>query len=143
MKEIPFNNLFARAVVENKVTGKVYVDNRFDIKTAYIVHPYGMTLLLGDSNNEKFNQQFKTYALNRDNKRDYFEWMQTYPSSWDNKLKNLFGNQLISSDQNSSKPELGIIELNTRVNFKFDKTSYLAKRKETDNPNIKIILTEL
>ena len=142
VNQIPFNNLFARAVIENLVSGKVYVDNALDIKTAYIVHPYGMTFLFGDSDNGDFNQQFKKYALNIDSKRNSFEWMQTYPRSWDNKLKNLFGVQLIPSDKNISKIENGIIELNTRVNFKFDKAFYLAKKVNNNELNIKITPTD-
>lgn len=142
VNQIPFNNLFARAVIEHMVSGKVYVDNLLDIKAAYIVHPYGMTLLLGDSDNGAFNQQFKKYALNIDSKRNSFEWMQTYPESWDNKLKNLFGEQLIPSVKNVSKIESGIIELNTRVNFKFDKTSYLTNKGKNNEQNIEITETD-
>lgn len=142
VSEMPFNNLFARAVIENMVSGKAYVDNALDIKTAYIVHHYGMTLLLGDSDNGDFNQQFKKYALNIDSKRNSFEWMQTYPRSWDNKLKNLFGEQLILSEKNISNIENGIIELNTRVNFKFDKALYLAKEVNNNRQNIEITPTD-
>ena len=142
VKQIPFNNLFARSVVENMVTGMVYVDNPLDIKTAYIIHPYGMTLLLGDINQEDFNQQFKMYALNTENKRSSFEWMQTYPSHWENKLNKIFGELLIKSDENDLKNEKGIIELNTRVNFKFYKSSYLTKKVEKYNPDIEIVPTD-
>lgn len=142
VSEIPFNTLFARAVTEGMVSGKVYVDNAADIKTAYIVHPYGMTLLVGDSNNEDFNRDFKTYALNTDKQRDYFEWMQTYPRSWDYKLDELFGEQLISSDKNALRLEKGVIELNTRVNFKFDKALYLATKVKHDTQYIRIAPTD-
>lgn len=142
VNQIPFNNLFVRAVIEHMVSGKVYVDNALDVKTAYIVHPYGMTLLLGDSDNGDFNQQFRKYSLNIDGKRDSFEWMQTYPKSWDNKLKNLFGAQLIPSGKNISKIENGIIELNTRVNFKFDKAAYLTNKVDSYGQNIEITQTD-
>jgi L-amino acid N-acyltransferase YncA len=139
VKEVSFNNLFARAVVENLVTGTIYVDNPLDIKTAYIVHPYGMTLLLGDTNQDHFNEQFKEYALNTENKRKSFEWMQSYPGHWETKLNELFGDQLISSEKNGLRHEKGIIELNTRVNFKFDKATFLAKKVANSNPEIKIV----
>jgi GNAT superfamily N-acetyltransferase len=142
VSEVPFNNLFARAVIEKMVSGKVYVDNPINIKTAYIVHPYGMTLLTGDCDNKDFNEQFRKYALNIDGKRNSFEWMQTYPESWNNKIQNLFGEQLIPSDKNISKIEKGIIELNTRVNFKFDKASYLVQKTDKKDPNIKIVKTD-
>ena len=45
LKKVQINNLFARAVVENHVSGKVYVDNPDNPTTFYVVHPYGMSLL--------------------------------------------------------------------------------------------------
>jgi GNAT superfamily N-acetyltransferase len=81
------------------------------------------------------------YALNTENNRSSFEWMQSYPSDWENKLNELFGVLLIRSDKNDLKQEKGIIELNTRVNFKFDKTTYLTKIFAKDNPDIEIVNT--
>jgi hypothetical protein len=142
VQEVPFNHLFARAVIENMITGHVYVDHPHNIQTAYIVHPYGMTLLVGNPDNMDFNQEFKKYALNLDSQRTSFEWMQTYPGTWDNRLKNLFGDQLIPSSLNVSKTENGMIELNTRVNFKFDKSTYLANKTRVNDENISIVPTD-
>jgi len=58
------NNLFARSVVEHKVSGKIYVDNINSPKVFYVVHPYGMSLLFGDYSNSDFNDHFKEYGLN-------------------------------------------------------------------------------
>ena len=58
LKKVTINNLFARAVIEQTVSGKIYVDDPINPKTFYVVHPYGMTLLFGESNNEKFNKTF-------------------------------------------------------------------------------------
>ena len=60
IKKVTINNLFARSVIEHKVTGKVFVDNPENPKTYYVVHPYGMTLLFGECNNEAFNSNFET-----------------------------------------------------------------------------------
>ncbi|WP_212004925.1 GNAT family N-acetyltransferase [Chitinophaga sp. HK235] len=113
----PFNTYFARAVVEQKIDGKVYVDNTGTPQTFYILHPYGMSLLLGKSDNEVFNQQFREYIINADSPRDRDEWMQTFPHDWNPVLGALF-----RDDHHNLIPE---VELDTRVNFKFNKEKYL------------------
>lgn len=139
--DVPFNNLFAKAVVENKIMGCISVDNSTNPQTAYILHPYGMSLLVGNTQNKIFNESFRDYALNKLSVRTSFEWMQTYPRSWDNILKQLFGERLTPASQNISKQEKGIIELNTRVNFKFDKNTYLAQKIQVEDPAITIAPT--
>ena len=47
---VEINTLFARAVIEQKVQGKIYVDGILESpQTFYIQHPYGMSLLFGKS----------------------------------------------------------------------------------------------
>ena len=143
IKEVQINNLFARSVIEKHVTGKIYVDNIIEPNTVYVIHPYGISLLFGDYENFDFNIHFKSYALNIDNIRNQHEWMQTYPRDWDNVLQDLFGNLIIKSSDNINKKTTGVIELNTRVNFNFNKDKYLQIEKialssgemivETDN----------
>jgi hypothetical protein len=141
-RQVTFNNLFARAVIEQKVAGKIFVDNANSPKTFYIIHPYGMTLLLGDNSNKEFNEWFKKYALNIDSGRNKQEWMQVFPSSWNNVLINLFGNKLISSEKNITNQEKGIIELNTRINFRFNKEKYLQLPRTPIGADIKILETD-
>ena len=143
IKKVQINNLFARSVIEQHVTGKIYVDNIIEPNTVYVIHPYGISLLFGDYKNFEFNSHFKSYALNIDNSRNQHEWMQTYPRDWDNVLQDLFGNLIIKSSDNIDKKTTGVIELNTRVNFSFNKDKYLQIEKialsssemivETDN----------
>ena len=143
IKEVQINNLFARSVIEKHVTGKIYVDNINKPNTVYTIHPYGISLLFGDYKNVDFNNQFKSYALNIDNSRNEHEWMQTYPREWDNVLQDLFSNLIIKSSENTENKTTGVIELNTRVNFNFNKDKYLQIEKialsssemivETDN----------
>jgi GNAT superfamily N-acetyltransferase len=142
LQVVTINKLFARAVVEQKVSGQIYVDDKHNPASFYIIHPYGMTLLFGDSNNKTFNDQFKKYALNIDNDRDFHEWMQVFPIFWDNVLSELFESCLIKSENNINKQETGIIELNTRLNFLFNKQKYLARHKPIDNPDIEIVKTD-
>lgn len=123
---VRINTLFARAVIEQKVQGKIYVDNPESPQTFYILHPYGMSLLFGKSNNEKFNQKFKNYVLNINEERCHDEWMQTYPNDWDIVLRNLF-----------EQPEL-IMEFDVRVNFKFNEKKYVQTKQTFGSDNIRI-----
>ena len=124
------NNLFARSVVEKKISGKIYVDDLVKPKTFYVVHPYGMGLLFGDCTNAEFNSNFKEYGLNCNYIRNSYEWMQTFPDEWNDTISKLFGNKLVHSTENTK--ETGIIELNTRVNFKFDYAKYQSIKKIDD-----------
>ena len=125
LKMVTINNLFASSVIERHVTGKVFVD-KIDIpKTFYIIHPYGISLLFGDYTNHDFNREFCDYALNIEKNRSKFEWMQASPREWDRVLKDLLGDKLIKESENIDKIESGIVEMNTRVNFKFNKDKYL------------------
>lgn len=142
IKQVTLNNLFARSVVEHKITGKIYVDNCENPGTFYVVHPYGMSLLFGNNHNETFNHSFRDYGLNINRSRNKFEWMQVFPDQWNHVLKALFSSCLIKSAENTTRRETGIIELNTRVNFKFDLVKYLNFRKTCPFPELKIVRTD-
>lgn len=130
LKEVKINNLFARAVVENHVSGKVIVNDVNNPTTFYVVHPYGMTLLFGKHDNQEFNEAFKEYAVNKNAIRDSHEWMQAYPEQWDSTLKELFSDCSIKSSENEPNHAKNIIELNTRVNFKFNLKKYHKLKKD-------------
>lgn len=139
---VTINNLFARAVIEHKITGTVFVDDTENPSTFYIVHPYCMTLLFGRSDNKTFNLAFKEHALNKAGNRSSFEWMQAFPESWDTVLCNLFEDKLIRSAENTAKLESGIIELNTRVNFQFSLDKYLEYKNRHNNPGKNAVQTD-
>lgn len=124
LKNLPINHLFALSIMEHKVNGKIYADETEDPSTFLFVHPYGMSLLTGNENNENFNAEFKKYALNADNSRTKTEWLQVFPASWNEKLSSLFGKSLVTEKENTGVDKLSNIELSTRVNFKFDKEKY-------------------
>lgn len=142
IKKATINTLFADAVIEQKIIGKIYVDNIDKPQTFYIVHSYGMTLLLGNSKNKTFNNQFRDYALNTNKIRDKHEWMQAFPNTWNTVLPELFGDKLISSSQNIQQQLSNIIELNTRVNFEFNKEKFVASRKPIIDNYIRITMTD-
>ena len=128
--QVKINNLFARAVIENHTSGKVYVDDPSNPTTFYVLHSYGMSLLFGHCHNEVFNQSFKKYALNQPKVRSDFEFMQAYPNTWDPVLKDLFADKLIKSSERTNNQESGFVELNTRINFKFNPERFRAFKQE-------------
>jgi Acetyltransferases, including N-acetylases of ribosomal proteins len=140
LNKVRFNKLFALAVIEGRVKGRVYADNLKNPKTFYIVHPYGMSLLLGDCHNQEFNLRFKDYALSSiGTARIKTEWMQSFPQDWATVLSELFNGSLMASSKNSKNEEAGIIELNTRVNFKFNKSKYLERRVNYDEYKMVVV----
>ena len=141
LKKITINNLFARTIIEKHLPGRVYVDNVNTPTIFYIVHPYGMSLLFGNCDNEEFNRQFREYALNKDKSRNKYEWMQVFPDSWDNRLNDLFGSDLIKYS-NNFKNEKDKVELNGRVNFKFNQDDYFTFKQNVSKINCKIVRTD-
>ncbi len=142
LKKVTINHLFARSVIEQKITGKIYVDDPAGPKTFYAVHPYGMSLLFGDSSNEEFNNRFRNHALNRNHTRSKHEWMQAFPAGWDTVLPELFRGCIIPAAVNTEGKKAGIIELNTRVNFRFSPKHFLQFKKRTLPPELHIVRTD-
>lgn len=140
LKRVTINISFAHSVAENCVSGKIYVDKWDDPKTFYIVHPYGLSLLLGDCDNNDFNNNFRDYALNTHKIRKNQEWMQAYPANWDKTLKGLFKNHMITSSENIDHKE-EMVEINTRVNFKFNRVKY-GDFKRNNAANLRIFRTD-
>ncbi|MCT4637557.1 MAG: GNAT family N-acetyltransferase [Bacteroidales bacterium] len=118
--KVGVNNLFARAVVEHRINGVVYVDDIDNPNTFYIEHPYGMSLLFGNTLNEVFNREFTGYIRNSDGRRDKEVWLQAYPSDWDVILKDIVSAEMFVDNKR--------VEMNTRVNFSFNREKYRVLR---------------
>lgn len=142
LNQVTINNLFARGVIEHLVSGKVYVDDCDNPRTFYVVHPYGMTLLFGNWNNKKFNSSFRDYSLNVNRMRVRYEWMQAFPHDWEMILQELFKDCLIKSSDNIENRENEIIELNTRVNFRFNPARFLDFKEKNKAVDLKIVRTD-
>ena len=142
IKEVQRNVLFARSVVEKHLSGIIYVDNVNEPRTSLIAHPYGMLLLMGDSNNIDFNDRFKSYAFNTAKIRAKYEWLITSSPEWDNVLTDLFGGSLIKTPENSGKEASGTIELNGRQNFSFNVQKYAQFEKRTIPEHDLIVKTD-
>lgn len=142
LKQVAINHLFAQSVLERKVDGNVIVDDIENPTSFYVIHPYGMGLIFGDSGNASFNSSLREYALNTNRTRDKHEYVQAYPPSWNTVLERLFGDALIPLEKNDLKIERGIVELNTRVNFRFDKKIFQANKPSNVPDNVHIIRTD-
>lgn len=142
LTQLPINHLFARAVIDKMVTGRIYVDNPVNPATFLIVHPYGMSLLLGNENNARFNAAFVNYALNHDRTRLKTEWLQAYPPAWHEKLQVLFKDNIITEEDAASTGNHNKLELSMRVNFSFNKDKYLEFKRSLDNGPHEIVRTD-
>jgi len=125
--DIPFNMLMARSVILNHVDGNIYVDNIVKPNSFYIVHPYGMTFLCGDSNNQSFNTGLSDYFTGKLFTRKRDEWLQAYPRDWD-----VIMNHFIEND---------IATLHDRLNFKFDVKTFYEKYNQFDKSKYNVIAT--
>lgn len=132
LNSVPFNTLFAQNVVNKKVNGEIFVDNLEFPQTFYILHPYGMSLLLGKNSHEFNNSLFK-YILNHDGKRKKVEWMQAYPDTWHMILQKI--------EQENNNQQTTAIEIDVRVNFKFNREKYLKTKQKNIDKNIAIVRT--
>jgi hypothetical protein len=141
LSKVTINNLFARTIVEKHIPGKIYVDDPNSPSTFHVVHPYNMSLLFGDPHNDKFNQEFRDYALNKNKQRTIHEWLQTFPDEWDDVLDELFKDDLVKSSDDEDKKK-NKIELNTRVNFKFNPDKYNLFKQNYDSNDFLIVLTD-
>lgn len=140
------NTLFALAVLEGKVNGKVFVDDDFSPASFYIQHPYGMTLLYGEKGKKDFYGQLKPHLLNVDKTRRKAEWLQVYPAELYPIMDVLLGDSLLKKDpeetySDPSSEEADKVLEYQRINFIFQEEKYAAFKKNFSDKNIKIVST--
>ncbi|MDD3321048.1 MAG: GNAT family N-acetyltransferase [Paludibacter sp.] len=137
-----FNHLFANSVIDQKVDGKIYVDETENPTTFLFHHPYGMSILIGNEDNENFNAAFIKYALNINRTRNRTEWLQVFPATWNEKLSALFGDKLIAEKENTGTEKEEKIERSTRINFAFNAEKYTIFKNSFDFKPYQIIQTD-
>lgn len=146
LKVAKINTLFAMSVLEGKVDGKVFVDNLSSPSSFYLQHPYGMSLLYGESSNNEFYQELKPYLLNFYRCRKKTEWLQVYPAALYPKMEALFGERLIKMKDEKPYSNLAVAETDNvleyeRINYNFRIETYLAFKKNLENEVTKIVIT--
>jgi RimJ/RimL family protein N-acetyltransferase len=129
LKTVPINTLFARAVVERHVSGTVHVDDEWSPQVVYVTHPYGMSLLFGATDRERFNAALVAY-LTGDIPRTGVEWLQVYPEEWSGTLESMLGDRLATAESGIEVAEARTVVRDVRINFRFDRRRY-AELRET------------
>ena len=127
LDKVEFNTLFAQSV-KNHVSGQVFTDDISHPKTAYIRHPYGMSLLVGCHTNEKFNRWLLDYISGRSDRVHSDDWMQVAPFEWNKVLEKELDHNEINRH----------VEKCTRVNFSFNCKKYEELKERLDYKNVKI-----
>lgn len=123
--DVTINNLFARAVVERHVDGKVYVDDDTNPGAFYVAHPYGMSLLFGKVTDAFVEHHLKDYLLGRNGLRKPVEYLQVFPKEIEGQIDKILGSDLSVFEINTSNdhPKTSVVKY-TRVNFKFNGDKY-------------------
>ncbi|WP_379315551.1 GNAT family N-acetyltransferase [Paenibacillus puldeungensis] len=141
------NTMFAISVLEGKVDGTVFVDEEASPAAFYILHPYGMALLYGESSREDFYVKLAAHMLNLENARNEYEWLQVYPASLYSKIDAILGSHLIKKAPNEPYKKSFVPEEDKkvleyqRINFAFNKEKYFAFKRDFMNKDCKIVAT--
>lgn len=143
LKALEINTLFAQAVINKQIPGKVYADNAEEHKTFYIVHPYGMSLLLGKSDNKEFNAELVKYLLNSNGERKNVEFLQVYPPDWKPVIEMLAGSSLMGNSElgNGTQDNKDKVIRYTRINFEFDINRYKDFKQHSGVDSFQIVKT--
>lgn len=129
LRAVPINTLFARAVVERQVSGRVYVDDTVSPRTVYVAHPYGMSLLFGSTDRADFNKGLVPY-LTGDVPRVGPEWLQVFPDEWSGRLAKMLRDRLTllrpapGATVAAVFPDARKVVQTIRVNFHFEARRY-------------------
>jgi len=118
------------------------VDNAENPTSFYVRHPYGMSLLFGATTNQVFNSWLFAHALNLFRTRDRFEWLQAYPEKWNEQIATQWEEYLIKSEENTENVST-MVEVNTRVNFGFNKEKYLDFKSRLAPNDFDIVQTDV
>jgi len=139
LKNVPFNCSFAQSVVEKQVNGIIIVDDAKNPENAYILHPYGMSLLTGDAKNAEFERWLFPYLLDENKQRCHDEWMQVYPDIWNEKITAELSSKITGSEHFTNNACQDSIEICQRVNFHLNIEKYHNFKKTVKRPDVQIV----
>ncbi|GED15417.1 GNAT family N-acetyltransferase [Aneurinibacillus migulanus] len=130
VSKVPFNTLFARVVIDNKVNGQIFVDDSLHPTVSLIVHKYGMALLCGNAENDSFNDKLVRFLKNTPSVELPAKYMLTYPERWEHKLASILGTELLQADDKGDSKvmtrDTSTSFLQTqRINYQFKPSSPL------------------
>jgi GNAT superfamily N-acetyltransferase len=147
LEAVPFNTLFASTVVDNVLSGRIYVDNVQNPTAFLVAHPYGMSLLFGKTDNAGFNNSLREYMADAEGTRKAMEWLQVHPAGWKPVIEELLGADLVRKECPAEMPspasdDPGRVMEYTRVNFLFDRDRYNAFAGQCPAPPGSIVRTD-
>jgi RimJ/RimL family protein N-acetyltransferase len=129
LSKVKINTMFAEAVVKQIIPGFVYSDHEENPRSFYILHPYGMSLVFGADDNDRFNNELLDYITDRKQMRNTPEWLQADPAgAWSEIIDSAIGS------------ELSIIK-NNRVNFSFNPEKYQLTREQLQSRDYEVVRT--
>lgn len=135
LNQVNINTMFARAVLEQQVQGKVYADSTHHPRTFYAAHPYGMSLLFGEAGNRDFRHWLNEYITNRAGSRISAEWLQADPAGeWSQLIDSIITAHNSSLNDHASSDEFRAIQKSNRVNFCFNREAYLNMKSQLPQP---------
>lgn len=146
LHEVNINTLFAENVVRQDMPGAVYVDDAARPEVFYIAHPYGMSILFGDTEKEAFNRALRDYLLDNHKTRTGSEWLQVYPDAWNERIRRILGPGVVrpaqaQTAQGGSDAAGPFVIEHERVNFAFDRHRYLNSARQADSADFDIVRT--
>jgi RimJ/RimL family protein N-acetyltransferase len=134
LDQVKINTLFARAVLEQRIPGKVYADSKEKPDAFYVVHPYGMSLVYGNATNPDIQRWLSDYITDKAEIRVQAEWLQGDPAgAWSERIDAVaaaHNSVLPGSGGVSQQDDQRAIQRNTRVNFRLDHEAYFAARAQ-------------
>jgi hypothetical protein len=144
LKKLKFNTLFAKTVITQKISSAIYVDDVINPNAFYIAHPYGMSLLFGQSDDEEFLDGLKDYILNKNNVRFQREWLQFYPNDWVSILDDLLGEDMFMSDKeflSLKEDDSSKVVKSIRLNFQFSINRFNALKNSCEFSGCEVVST--
>ncbi|OME46539.1 hypothetical protein BSK59_29455 [Paenibacillus odorifer] len=126
LENVKINTMFAESVVKQVIAGSVYVDDIVNPRAFYIAHPCGMSLLIGESDNEEFKRDLFDYITNKNMIRHHQELLQADPAGgWPEVIAHW--------------SEQEMLHRNTRVNFSFNRERYLNQKASYLNQDLEVV----
>jgi GNAT superfamily N-acetyltransferase len=116
LSDLPINELFARSVLRGRVGGRAWVDSPEAPSLLHILHPYGMSLLVGQVSPQAL-PALSEHLLGRE------QWLQLWPTAGTEALAEAL-----------STASAGKVQRFVRSNFRFDARTHAARRREFKAP---------
>ncbi len=93
VNSVPYNHLFARVVMENSVHGHVFADDATTPSVCFIIHKYGMAMLIGDDKNALVTDRLGDFLHAAVQSEFPAKWLLIYPQTWEHTLAGFVDNR--------------------------------------------------